>query len=193
MDEFSKNSRNKTTGKCAKCKACNALYERENKERISKRTKLYRERVRVERSRKQKAYRDERKDKARDYHKAYYAANKQKLIRRERARYQAKRETILEQCRLYSKNNRAKVNALHSKRKAMQKQAIPSWVDFEAIRVFYEKAKELTRKTGIEYEVDHIVPIRSRRVCGLHCQQNLQVITAVENNRKNNSFWPDMA
>lgn len=46
--------------------------------------------------------------------------------------------------------------------------------------------------TGISHEVDHIVPLRSKLVCGLHNEFNLRVIPAAENNRKGNRFWPDM-
>jgi hypothetical protein len=192
LDDFSANSRNKTTGKQPKCKECNSAYDKANRQRNSKRTKLYRLRVGDEWRKKEKAYRDNRREKMRAYLKEYYAANRERLITKERARYERKRETILPKCREYAKNNRAKLNAIHSRRKAMQKQAIPSWADFDLIRSFYEKAKSLSKKTGVEYEVDHVVPIKSKIVCGLHCQQNLQILTADENNRKNNSRWPDM-
>lgn len=196
LDAFSKNSRNKSNGRQPKCKTCNSAYEKENQERVSKRAKLYRERVRGERNRKQKVYRDKRRqemgDTIREYHTNYYAANKKILNEKQRARYQNEREKWREYSKQYAKNNRAKMNAILSRRKAMQKQAVPSWADFDAIRSFYEKAQAITRETGVEHEVDHIVPIKSRYVCGLHCQQNLQVLTAEENNRKNNSWWPDM-
>ena len=50
----------------------------------------------------------------------------------------------------------------------------------------YEKAREF----GMA--VDHVVPITSDFVSGLHCWHNLQLLTKSENSSKLNRFWPDM-
>lgn len=49
-------------------------------------------------------------------------------------------------------------------------------------------AERLTRETGIPHQVDHIVPLQSKIVCGLHVEHNLRVITATENARKKNKL-----
>ncbi|HEX4608225.1 MAG TPA: hypothetical protein VH092_08465 [Urbifossiella sp.] len=60
------------------------------------------------------------------------------------------------------------------------------WADLDAIKSIYQDANRL----GLT--VDHIVPLVSKLVCGLHCEANLQLITFEENLRKSNRFWPDM-
>jgi len=78
-----------------------------------------------------------------------------------------------------------------AKRKAMKLQRTPAWADMAAIRDFYKEALQLTEQTGVKYVVDHIIPLQGRLVCGLHVQNNLQVITSVENCQKHNHFEID--
>lgn len=40
--------------------------------------------------------------------------------------------------------------------------------------------------TGIEWHVDHIIPLKGREICGLHLWTNLRLIPKLENLRKGN-------
>lgn len=70
--------------------------------------------------------------------------------------------------------------------------AIPAWADSAAIDAVYAKAKNLSEVTGFPWHVDHVVPLQSPLVCGLHCEANLQVLPWVVNLSKSNRHWPDM-
>lgn len=52
----------------------------------------------------------------------------------------------------------------------------------------YLEARRLTLETGRLHVVDHIVPIKHDKVCGLHVSHNLRVIESPENLRKSNKF-----
>lgn len=80
----------------------------------------------------------------------------------------------------------------NARRRARQKLATPKWAELAEIRRFYKDAKELTKTSGIQMSVDHIVPLISDRVCGLHCPANLRIISNVENSIKGHRWWPDM-
>lgn len=75
-----------------------------------------------------------------------------------------------------------------AKRRALLRNAIPSWADRARIRSVYAEAVKLTCETGIEHHVDHVIPLASKLVCGLHVETNLQVIPASANHRKSNTF-----
>jgi len=124
--------------------------------------------------------------------KLYYLKNAEMIKAKRRAKYAANPSKELEQSKLRSrvwrKENPAHRNALKAKYKADKIKATPKWVDLSKIQEFYNTAMALGMHTGEWYHVDHIVPLRNPRVCGLHNEFNLQVITAKDNMKKHNTY-----
>lgn len=125
----------------------------------------------------------------------------------DRARYQRRKVAIKQRVSLWVEKNRERKNEVcrqwaernvenrrfHCRlRQAMRKQAVPKWADLDAMKALYKLAKELEAATGVKHHVDHIVPMKSPLVCGLHWEGNLQILPYAENIRKGNRVWPDM-
>jgi hypothetical protein len=70
--------------------------------------------------------------------------------------------------------------------------ATPLWSSMAECEGRWRESEQLTRDTGIQHSVDHIVPISHPLVCGLHCPSNLRIIPLAENIHKSNNHWPDM-
>lgn len=91
----------------------------------------------------------------------------------------------------YRKENRDKENARNAKRRAAKIQRTPNWLtkaQIQEIEDFYVIAKMFQMYTGEMYHVDHIVPLRGKKISGLHVPWNLQVLQAKENIKKHNKF-----
>lgn len=120
--------------------------------------------------------------------KEYYLKNKERLDAKRREVYRANIEANRAKTRAWAAANPEKKAASRKERQLSKIKATPLWADRWIIEMFYLHAQFLSKETGIPHHVDHIVPLRSTRVCGLHVEHNLQVITGEENMRKRNKF-----
>lgn len=154
-----------------------------------------------------KVYSESNKERLKAVSDEYRTLNRERLLISNRAYYHQNRATLLAKVKAHAaKNKKAKAlydaqyrilnksrrNANESKRRATMLCATPTWASELKILEFYETAAGLRMLLGAFYSVDHIVPLQSALVCGLHCEHNLQVVTREENSCKGNRFWPDM-
>jgi hypothetical protein len=117
---------------------------------------------------------------------AWYLANKEKSIAAAKAWWLANPMKSKASKATWSKKNLGLRASYNAKRHSAKLRATPLWANMEAIEDFYITASALGMHTGEQYNVDHIYPLQSDWVCGLHVENNLQILTAIENARKGN-------
>jgi len=94
-----------------------------------------------------------------------------------------------ESSKRYQQANKSFYAEYASLRSRKVQQAKPTWLDeFELLWV--AEIYHAAQLRGLE--VDHIVPIKHNRVCGLHVPWNMQLLTRTENARKSNKFDEDL-
>lgn len=192
-----------------KIKAAQARYRERNKE---KRRKSGRERMakyRREQPKKIKEwndrYRRNHPERVNAAERARYARNPQRKLDAVARYRKANPEKCVAAITRWAKNNpekRAEIMRRHQskpeskarncarqmKRHARKLQATVPWANEEKILDFYRMAALATEITGEPWEVDHIYPLISDTICGLHVEHNLRVIPAVENRAKGNRW-----
>lgn len=191
------------------CVPCSNRQKREYKQRHPARVAAasadYRETNRESLRAKRRDYRVRNPDSDANYYRAnvdwkkagaraYRAANADRVAIYFLALNQtpARQEQNRARLRAWKKRHPDRVNADTARRQLILRQAYPAWADDTLIAEFYALARLRTLMTGIPWEVDHIVPLNSDLVCGLHWEGNLQVIPAAANLAKSNDWWPDM-
>lgn len=112
--------------------------------------------------------------------------NKEKISETSRRDWQIHNAKRLARKKAYRQETPEKQAALCRRYQARKLQAMPPWADQEKIEAVYAKARRLTIETGIQHHVDHIYPLRGKLVSGLHVHENLQVLTAFDNQSKGN-------
>ena len=124
---------------------------------------------------------------------------------RETAEYEAKRHTRREDYLMtltkdarYYERNKAKRKYDAAMHRARRENAAPPWLTDEQkqkILEVYEAAESLSQWTGIEHEVDHLVPLKGKNkdgdwvICGLHVPWNLRAIPWSLNRKRGDWFF----
>lgn len=150
-------------------------------------------------------WREKNIEQCREYNRCWAKRNSDKLKENSRKWKEDNAEKVRENMREWRKQsprktaehgdrwrkiNPQKVRAKSAKRRADKKQATPPWADHAAINKVYEEAIRLEKETGIPHHVDHIYPLKSPYLCGLHIAENLQPLPYSENISKGNRTWP---
>lgn len=195
MSEFNKDNK-AYDGLCCYCRICRKTQKKEqyerNKNKILAKQKEYalknKEAIK-ERNAKNRAKNKDEKNK-RDLE--YYYANKDKVLAKSRKRYLENKAKIKARVKAYTKANRSKVTAIKAKYRAAKYNATPDWLTkehLEQIKEFYQIARDLAWLNESEVlQVDHIVPLQGKEVCGLHVPWNLQILPKSKNISKFNNL-----
>lgn len=176
---YTRSDNGKPRGLCKICLNFNSLTRYSNKKE--------------EISIKEKKYREDNKDRIKQRKAIYYLDNKEYILNRCSIYRTNNKEKYLEYSRKWRKSDIDRYRKLSLKqtslRRARKLQAtfneMSEWHQF-LLDEIYDLSYLRSKITGIIWHVDHIIPLKSKLVCGLHHPNNLQVIPATENLRKGN-------
>lgn len=175
--EFQKSARTKS-GLQVYCKQCVAAYAKANRARI----KAYKAK-----------YHAENREMLLAQKKTHYEANKSVYVERATKRNKANPGGRKAACAKYYRENTSYYRAKENERRANQLSATPVWSDKNYVDGMYSICGIMNAVRGAgTYSVDHIVPLKSKLVCGLHAHTNLTIMLTSANKSKNNRHWPDM-
>lgn len=152
--------------------------------------KAYTQRNREKAYQKVKEWRAANPDKWAEQHKRYAARYPEKIVAKVLAWKERNPEKAAEVSRKSRQKHAARVLANKAKYRAAKLQATPSWLNkghwFEIGCVYLYR--DALKRVGLDYHVDHVVPLQGKKVSGLHVPENLQVIPAKQNRLKNNHY-----
>jgi len=128
--------------------------------------------------------------------KEYAAKNRERINTRAKEWYEKNKDSLTEEQKQlrrdarkrYAKRHPDRVTSKVRKRYAAKLNATPAWADKVAIDYIYYAAKVIERVYGTKWHVDHIIPLKGENVCGLHVQNNLQLLAPLDNLKKSNKL-----
>lgn len=134
------------------------------------------------------------KEAARERSKKWLVENRDRAKKYRDAYCKKNADSARSRTRKWVKDNPGRARAMKVEKKARKLHATPKWANRFFIAEIYDLARRRNEcgSGGVAWHVDHIVPLRSKLVCGLHVEHNLRVIPAAVNMQKKNSYWPDM-
>lgn len=203
------------------CKPCHSAqrkveYQRDkakNQEKMKARTDKFRRENPEKNAEYAKAFRERNPESCKASTRKWYEANKEyklgKEIERRKKDWEAYKEGVrknranrtpeqieaeYERRKAYRQSRAAELVAWNAKRRAATKKRTPIWLtaeDIAAMEALYVEARRRTQEEGVEYHVDHVLPLQGKYVSGLHMPSNMQVLLGTENQKKTNLWKPD--
>lgn len=172
------------SGYFATCKDCRKIKIAKYKELNFDKVKEIGLKSRRKNSLKIKEYRDKNKDRHKVLARNYYVKNREKMINNSREWANSEKNKIKKRINSnnYRRKNEEKCKYYCAARRARKKNATPKWLNLEQLRMI----KLIYAICPKGFEVDHIVPLKGKNVCGLHVPWNLQYLTKEENLKKGN-------
>lgn len=163
--------KSKRYSKSGKCYKCSSMYARKYFSQMTDNEK-----------KKKREYME-------SYNEEYRLLNRDKILDIKRRFYRKNSDRLLAKAKSYRDENRHKYVRLCRERRIKIKGATPSWLNEEQKRQIdniYRECAMLNSKDKASNHVDHIIPINSDYVCGLHVPWNLQILSAKDNVQKSN-------
>lgn len=138
-----------------------------------------------------KSYKELNAENIKAQRKAYRASKKASIDAYNREHYKKNTARYKERHKKWNEANPS-VRASHrASYRASKLSATPAWLSDThkyCIEAMYAISKRLKELTGKQWHVDHIVPLVSDNVCGLHVPWNLRVVEASVNLTKSNKY-----
>lgn len=129
-------------------------------------------------------WRAQNKDQHNLRNKAWAEKNKAKISSKNKKYNLENKEKVSEFGRIWKSKNKDKVNLYTQIRRKRIRLATPKLTEFDELYII--ELYHLAQLRNLE--VDHIIPLKHKLVCGLHVPENLQLLTASENYRKSNKW-----
>lgn len=118
-------------------------------------------------------------DKVKEIHSRWVKNNPERAASHRHKTYLLHKEDKQAYNKKWKQENRHKTSAYSINRRAALLQRTPPWaveLTKKVMPALCKTRNELTKKTGVEHTIDHIIPLQGKLVSGLNVPWNLEVI-----------------
>lgn len=202
VNKKNKQRSNKVSVTEKKCKVCNTTKESSEFQRDKKCLDGLRADCKDCRNAKKRKDWNDNKEHNSKARKEYRARNVERIKEEKKRSYIRNRDSILAKQKIYAENNK-EAKAIYRKKHYRENKHIyianarkredrlkdginDNYTD--RMKELYYISEAMCKEDNIKYQVDHIVPLTHKNVCGLHVPWNMQILTEGENRSKKNKF-----